>query len=131
MGDKGLLDLSLRLLLGQEHQLQVIRSPVELATGGLPADVILVDVPAQDRRVVCEQVRRHYRGRLLVLFDTQDSRHNLPPEPNRTLLARPFGGMSGQLRWPGSRHSSPPAAAARPAPQGPSRWRRLQPWHGT
>jgi hypothetical protein len=90
-GGTGLLDLPLRLLLGQEHQLQVIRSPVELTKGIPPADVVVVDVPAQDRPGVCEQVRRHYRGRLLVLLDTQDSRHDLPPDPNRTLLTRPFG----------------------------------------
>src|SRR5829696_3671947 len=69
------LDFPLRLLLGQERHLQVISSPAELATGGPPADVIVLDVPAQDRRIVWEQLRRHYRGRLLVLLDPGDSRH--------------------------------------------------------
>jgi hypothetical protein len=84
------LEVGLRLLLGQERQLQVIRSPVELAKGLQPADVVVVDVPAQDRRPVCEQVRRHHRGRLLVLLDPGDSGQDLPPHPNQTLLTRPF-----------------------------------------
>ena len=100
-GGKG-PDSPLRLLLSQQHQLQVIRSPAELATGGPSADVIVVDVPAQDRRVVCEQLRRRYRGRLLVLLDPEDSRHDLPPDPNRTLLTRPFGGHELSVALAGS-----------------------------
>lgn len=100
-GGKG-PDIPLRLLLSQKHQLQVIRSPDELATGGPSADVIVVDVPAQDRRVVCEQLRRRYRGRLLVLLDPEDSRHDLPPDPNRTLLTRPFGGHELSVALSGS-----------------------------
>jgi hypothetical protein len=84
------LEVGFRLLLGQERQLQVIRSPVELAKSLPPADVVVVDVPAQDRRPVCEQVRRHHRGRLLVLLDPGDSGQDLPPNPNQTLLTRPF-----------------------------------------
>jgi hypothetical protein len=84
------LEVGLRLLLRQERQLKVISSPVELAKGIPPADVVVVDVPAQDRRAVCEQVRRHYRGRLIVLLDPGDSSHDLSPHPNRTLLSRPF-----------------------------------------
>jgi hypothetical protein len=83
--------MDLRLLLAQERQLQVIGSPLELAGAGPPADVVVVDVPAQYRHVACEQVRRHYRGRLLVLLDPEDSHQDLPPDPNRTLLTRPFG----------------------------------------
>jgi hypothetical protein len=85
------LGIDLRLLLAQEHQLQVIGSPLELTEGGLPADVVVVDVPAKYRRVACAQVRRHYRGQLLVLLDPEDSSQDLPPDPNRTLLTRPFG----------------------------------------
>ena len=84
------LEVGLRLLLVQERQLQVISSPVELAKGIPPADVVVVDVPAQDRRVACEQVHCHHRGRLLVLLDPGDSRHDLPPYPHQTLLTRPF-----------------------------------------
>jgi hypothetical protein len=84
------LEVGLRLLLRQQRQLQVISSPAELAKGIPPADVVVVDVPAQDRRAVCEQVRRHHRGRLLVLLDREDTGHDLPPHPNQTLLTRPF-----------------------------------------
>jgi hypothetical protein len=85
------LGMDLRLLLAQERQLQVIGSPLQLTGAGPPADVVVVDVPAQYRHVACEQVRRHYRGRLLVLLDPEDSSQDLPPDPNRTLLTRPFG----------------------------------------
>jgi hypothetical protein len=78
-------------LVIEERQLQVISSPAELATGGPPADVVVVDVPAKYQRAVCEQLRRHYRGRLLVLLDPEDASYDLPPDPNRTLLTRPFG----------------------------------------
>jgi hypothetical protein len=77
-------------LVVEERQLCVIRSPAELTEGGPPADVVVVDVPARYRRVACEQVRRHYRGRLIVL-DPQASSHDLPPDPNRTLLTGFFG----------------------------------------
>jgi hypothetical protein len=76
-------------LVVEEHQLQVISSPAELATGGPPADVVVVEVPAKYRRAACEQLRRHYHGRLIVLLDPGDSCPDLPPDPNRTLLAHP------------------------------------------
>jgi hypothetical protein len=78
-------------LVVEERQLNVFSTPAELANGGPPADMVVVDVPAQYRRVVCAQVRRHYHGRLLVLLDPEDSSHDLPPDANRTLLTRPFG----------------------------------------
>jgi hypothetical protein len=77
-------------LVVDERQLQVIRSPVELTDGGPPADVVVVDVPARRQRAVCEQIRRYYRGRLIVL-DPENSGHDLPPDPNRTLLSGHFG----------------------------------------
>ena len=84
------LEVGVRLLLGQDRQLRVVRSPVELAKGVPPADVIVVDVPGRDRHAVCEQVRRHHGGRLLVLLNPGESGHDLPPHPNQTLLTRPF-----------------------------------------
>jgi hypothetical protein len=101
------LGAELLALLGEERQLNLISSPVELAKGGPPADVIVVDVPAQDRRVACEQVRRHHRGRLIVLLDQGDSGHDLPSDHNRTLLTRPFQLHELSVALAGSAPSQP------------------------
>jgi hypothetical protein len=95
----------------------VVSSPVELAKGIPPADVVVVDVPAQDRRAACEQVRRHYRGRSLVLLDAGDSRHDLPPDPHQTLLTRPFFvyELSVALAGSGPTQSTPDPANQPPA----------------
>jgi hypothetical protein len=53
----------------------------------------VVDVPRPVRRSVCEQVRGHYHGRLIVLLDPWDSHDDLPPDHDRMLLARPFSGQ--------------------------------------
>ena len=84
------LGAELLALLGEERQIDVINSPIKLAKGRPPADVVVIDVPAQDRRAACEQVRRHHRGRLIVLLGLGDSSHDLPPDHNRTVLTRPF-----------------------------------------
>ena len=84
------LGADLLALLGQERLVDVIGAPVELDTGRPPADIVVVDVPPQDRRAICEQVRHHYRGPLVVLLNLGDNSHDLPPDYNRTLLARPF-----------------------------------------
>jgi hypothetical protein len=101
------LEVGLRLLLVQERQLQVISSPVELAKGIPSADVVVVDVPAEDRRAACERVRRHHRGRLLVLLDPGDSRDDLPPYPHQTLLTRPFFVYELSAALAGSRPTQP------------------------
>jgi hypothetical protein len=82
--------VGLLALLGEERAVNVISTPLELARDGPPADVVVVDVPAEDRRAVCEQVRRHYRGRLIVLVHPGDDSHDLPPDHSRTMLIRPF-----------------------------------------
>jgi hypothetical protein len=111
------LEVGLRLLLAQDRQLQVIRSPVELAKGIPSADLIVVDVPAQERRAVCEQVGRHHRGRLLVLLSPGDSGHDLPPHPNQTLLARPFFVYELSAALAGSGSTQPiPDPANQPPP---------------
>ena len=96
-------------LLNREHQVTVISSPVELAKGGRSADVLVVDLPGLIRRRIVEEVRHHYRGRLIVLLDPGDSSHDLPPDPNRTLLTRPF-----------SVHELLAALAGSASPQSPS-----------
>jgi hypothetical protein len=84
------LGAELLALLGEDRPVRVINAAGELAEGGPPADVIVVDVPAQERRAACEQVRRYHRGPLVVLLDLGDSGHDLPPDRSRTLLTRPF-----------------------------------------
>jgi hypothetical protein len=82
--------VELLALLGEDRAVNVIKAPPELAGGGPPADVVIVEVPAEDRRAVCEQVRHHYRGPLIVLLHPADNSHDLPPDRSRTLLTRPF-----------------------------------------
>jgi hypothetical protein len=83
------LGAELLALLGERRHVNVIGLPVELAKGP-PSDVVVIDVPAQDRWAACEQVRRYYRGPLIVLLGHGESGHALPPDHNRTLLTRPF-----------------------------------------
>src|SRR4029453_13095096 len=82
--------VELLALLGEDRAVNAIKAPLELSRDGPPADVVVVDVPAGDRRAVCEQVRQHYRGPLIVLLHPADNSHDLPPDRNRTLLTRPF-----------------------------------------
>jgi hypothetical protein len=84
------LGAELLALLGEQRPVKVINSAAELAKSGPPADAIVVDVPAQERRAACEQVRRYHRGPLVVLADRGDSGNDLPPDRSRTLLVRPF-----------------------------------------
>ena len=82
--------VELLALRGEDRVVNVIKAPLELSRGGPPADVVIVDVPAEDRRAVCEEVRHHYRGPLIVLLHPADNSHDLPPDRSRTLLTRPF-----------------------------------------
>jgi hypothetical protein len=76
-------------LHGEHRHVNVISSPVELVNGP-PSDVVVIDVPAPDRRAVCEQVRRQHRGPMIVLLGRGETGHALPPDHNRTLLTHPF-----------------------------------------
>jgi hypothetical protein len=82
--------VELLALLGEDRAVNVIKAPLDLSRGDLPADVVIVDVPAEDRRAVCVQVRHHYRGPLIVLLHPADNSHDLPPDRSRTLLTRPL-----------------------------------------
>ena len=84
------LGAELLALLGEQRPVKVINSAAELATSGPPADAIVVDVPAQERRAAYEQVRRYHRGPLVVLVDRGDGGNDLPPDRSLTLLVRPF-----------------------------------------
>ena len=82
--------VDLLAVLVEERAVNLISAPLELAGGGPPADVVIVDVPAEERRAVCEEIRHHYRGPLVVLLHPGDNSHDLPPDRRRTLLTRPF-----------------------------------------
>ena len=101
------LGAELLALLGEERLVNVISSPVELAKGGPPADAVVVDVPLEDRRAVCEQVRRHYHGRLIVLLNLGDNSRDLPPDHSRILLTRPFSMRDLAVALAGSRPTQP------------------------
>jgi len=83
-------DTDLLALLGEERVVNVISAPLDLARGGPPADVVVVDVPAEDRPAVCQELRYYYLGPLVVLLHPGDNSHDLPPDRTRTLLIRPF-----------------------------------------
>jgi hypothetical protein len=112
------LGAELLALHGQHRHINVISSPVELVNGP-PADVVVIDVPAPDRRAACEQVRRHHRGPLIVLLGQRESGHDLPPDHNRTLLSRPVSirRLSVALAMPAP--ASPAWAPAAHPPLGP------------
>jgi len=101
------LGAELLALLGEERLVNVISSPAELAKGGPPADVVVVDVPPQDRRAVCEQVRRQYHGPLIVLLSVGDNSRDLPPDHSRVLLTRPFSMRDLSVALAGSRPTQP------------------------
>jgi hypothetical protein len=101
--------VELLALLGEDRAVNVIKAPPELSTGGPPADVVIVDVPAEDRRAVCEQIRHRYRGPLIVLLHPGDNSHDLPPDRSQKLLSRPFT----------LRELAVAVAAAAPAPPAP------------
>jgi hypothetical protein len=107
--------VELLALLGEDRAVNVIKAPLELSRGGPPADVVIVDVPAEDRRAVCEQVRHHHRGPLIVLLHPADNSLDLPPDRSRTLLTRPFS-LRELVVAVGASAPSPPASdpAGRP-----------------
>ncbi len=116
------LGVDLLALLGQERAVNVIGAPPELARGGPPADVVVVDVPAKHRHSICEEIRYYYRGPLIVLLHRGDNGHDLPPDRNRTLLSRPFSmhdlAVALDAAGPASTDSDPAGRLPLPPPHG-------------
>jgi hypothetical protein len=90
------------------------------------ADVVILDVPAEDRAAAVGQVRRRYLGPLVVLVAKGDDTPRLQLDDAATLLTRPFsadalGAALGPLGHPGGFRSGrqaqarPSTPAARPA----------------
>jgi hypothetical protein len=120
-------------LLDPSDRLSRIGSLRELAeTGALePTDVVVLDVPAEDRAAAVGQIRQRYLGPLVVLVTRGDNTRGLRLDDAATLLVRPFSatelgaalaaqGGSGALgRW--TTAPAPPtdrlrSRSARPGP---------------
>ena len=95
------------------------------------ADVVILDVPAEDRAGAVEQVRRRYLGPLVVLVTKGDDTSRLHLDDAATLLTRPFSADAlGHALAPDGRQrlgpfwatirSAAPAVASDPAPAGPA-----------
>jgi hypothetical protein len=54
------------------------------------ADVVVLDVPPEDRAAAVDQIRRRYLGPLVVLVDRRDSTRRLGLDDACRLLPRPF-----------------------------------------
>ena len=84
------------------------------------ADLVVLDVPRAARTAAFEQLRRRYRGPVVVLVDRGDKRGGLPPDSRRTLLARPFStdDLRAALNLRTPQPTAPPPRRPR-APAGP------------
>jgi hypothetical protein len=94
------------------------------------ADVVVLDVPPEDRAAAVGQVRRRYLGPLVILVAGEDGPGGPPPDAATGLLARPFSAeeLRAALAGPGvprpaprivapTRAPSAQAAAAAPPPR--------------
>jgi hypothetical protein len=85
------------------------------------ADVVILDVAAEDRAAAVGQVRRRYLGPLVVLVAKGDETGGLHLDDAATLLTRPFsaealGVALGPLGHPGGFRPAP-RASVRPSPE--------------
>ena len=76
--------------LDELDRLTVVESPVAVDHGGLEVDAVVVDLPAEARKAVCEEVRERYPGQLVVPVDDGDEVAGWPPDPARRVVVRPF-----------------------------------------
>jgi hypothetical protein len=114
-------------LLDPADRLSRIGSLRELAESRAleAADVVVLDAPAEDRVAAVGQVRRRYRGPLVVLVDRAVGPGGLRPDDACRLLPRPFSAeeLGAALAGPGLPGAAPrilaPAAEAAAAPADP------------
>jgi hypothetical protein len=76
------------------------------------ADVVVLDVRAEDRAAAVAQVRRRYLGPLVVLASRGEAVGGLVPDDSATILGRPFsadelGAVVDGARSPGLRAAGP------------------------
>ena len=106
-------------LLGPADRLSRVGSLRELAGGRSldTADVVVLDLPEQDRVAAVRQVRRHYRGPLVVLAGEGERPAGPLADDACTLLARPFSvdDLAAALSVPGRTLAAAAAAAAAPS----------------
>jgi hypothetical protein len=107
-------------LLGPADRLSRVGSLRELA-GSRPlegADVVVLDLPDGDRAAAVAQVRRRYRGPLVVLAGEGEPPAGPKPDDACTLLARPFSvdELAAALSVPGRTAATAAAAATIPPP---------------
>jgi hypothetical protein len=129
--DAGLAAVLTRLL-DRRDQLVRIGWSREVAEQGEcdDADLVVLDVPRADRLAAFDQLRRRYRGPMVVFVERGEDGRRLPPDQARTLLARPFSADELKaalgLSEPGTREDrampggSRNAAGRRPLPIRPT-----------
>jgi hypothetical protein len=105
-------------LLGPADRLSRVGSLRELAGSRSleGADVVVLDLPDEDRDAAVAQVRRRYRGPLVVLAGEGERPAGPLPDDTCTLLARPFSvdALAAALSVPGRTAAAAAAAAATP-----------------
>jgi hypothetical protein len=103
-------------LLGPADRLSRVGSLRELAGSRSleGADVVVLDLPDRDRAAAVAQVRRRYRGPLVVLADKGERPAAPLPDDACRLLARPFSveELAAALSVPGRTATAAAAAAA-------------------
>jgi hypothetical protein len=106
-------------LLGPADRLSRVGSLRELAGGRSldTADVVVLDLPDGDRAAAVRQVRRHYRGPLVVLAGEGARPAGPLADDACTLLTRPFSvdDLAAALSVPGRTLATAPAARWSPA----------------
>jgi len=85
------------------------------------ADVVVLDVPPEDRAAAVGQVRQRYLGPLVILVAGEDRPGRLRLDDASTLLARPFSAeeLRAALAGPGLARPAPRKAAPARAPAAP------------
>ncbi|HZD38800.1 MAG TPA: hypothetical protein VE664_09185, partial [Actinomycetes bacterium] len=77
--------------LGDEQRLIVAGDAEELGEAlDSPADTVVIDLPAPERRKAWERVRARYAGMVLVAVDDPDEARDWPPDLARRFLVRPL-----------------------------------------
>ena len=110
-------------LLGPADRLSRVGSLRELAGSRSleGADVVVLDLPDEDRAATVAQVRRRYRGPLVVLAGEGERPAGPLPDDACTLLARPFSvdALAAALSVPGRTAAAAATPVVPPAPAAP------------